>query len=358
MKTWSIGLTSALLIATGMTAASAQQFAGKDVTMIVNYTAGGPTDVEARMVARYLPKYLQGVRSIIVRNVSGVGGDAGVNQLGASNSSDKYNIGFFTWDPMDQLIGSSVLRVRYNDLKFIAGFRQVSLVYARTDVPPGLKVPADIARVPLVKCGFLSPTNHATVRQRLAFDLLGVKYDSIPGYRGLHDIEMAMMQGDIGATNNSLPSWFATVKPNLADKGVVIPLFQYDYDQPDAKNGRSPSLPDVLSFSELYHQVKGANAGVPTGVEWESLKLLTSIMDSMYRTIFMPPNAPPAAVSEMRDAFGKMARDPEFVAAYEQVVKTAPRVVVGVEGDRVIQGLGHVKPETLAFLRSYVDTAH
>lgn len=45
--------------------------------MIVNYTAGGPTDVEARVVAQHLPKHLQGVTSVVVRNVGGAGGRIG-----------------------------------------------------------------------------------------------------------------------------------------------------------------------------------------------------------------------------------------------------------------------------------------
>ena len=47
-------LLSATLLALG-NAAFAQQFAGQVVTMIVNYSAGGPTDVEARVVAQHLP---------------------------------------------------------------------------------------------------------------------------------------------------------------------------------------------------------------------------------------------------------------------------------------------------------------
>ena len=333
--------------------ASAQEFADKDVTMIVNYTPGGPTDIEARLVAQFLPKHLQGVRSIVVHNVGGAGGAIGVNTLGVPKASDRLNISFFTWDPMDQLINNSALRVRYNNLKFVAGFQQVSVVYARKDTLPGLTRPADIVKAPLVRSGFLSPTNHSTVRQRLAFDLLGVKYESIPGYRGLKDIELAILQGDINATNNSLPGWYATIKPNLADKGVVIPLFQYDCDSADCTRGRSPTLPDVMSFTEVYKEVKGATA-VPSGQKWDALQLLTRIMDSMYRTVFMPPNAPPAAVEEMRVAFDKLSRDPEFIAAYEKVVKTKPRMLVGATGDTIIQSLGKVPPEMLTFFQSYV----
>ena len=89
------GLLAALPLAliTLCNAALAQQFSGQLVTMIVNYTAGGPTDIEARIVARHLPKYLQGVKSVVVRNVGGAGGNIGVNQLGEASERDRLNVG-------------------------------------------------------------------------------------------------------------------------------------------------------------------------------------------------------------------------------------------------------------------------
>ena len=80
------GLLAASLLAllTLGNAAVAHQFSRQVVTMILNYTAGGPTDIEARIVARHLPKYLQGVKNIIVRNAGGGGGGAprGVRETG------------------------------------------------------------------------------------------------------------------------------------------------------------------------------------------------------------------------------------------------------------------------------------
>lgn len=349
-------IKSALACLAGMVAmaAHAQYFAGQDVNMIVNYTAGGPTDIEARMVAEYLPKHLKGVRSVVVRNVGGGGGNIGVNQLGASN--DKYAIGFFTWDPVDQIVENKTLRVRYNDLKFVAGFQQVVLTYARKDTKPGLAKPADIVKSPLVRIGALSPSNHLTTRMRLAFDLLGVNYEVIPGYRGLRDIEFAVQQGDINVSGTSLPAWFATVKPNMGDAGIVMPLFQFDSDLGNGKLGRSAEFPDVPSFLEVYKDAKGASA-MPSGQRWQSMLLLGRIMDAMYRTVFMAPGAPLEAVREMREAFEGLAKDPDFIAHYERIVKTKPRILVGKKGEDIIGELGRISPTQLTFMRSYVETA-
>jgi len=244
--------------------------------------------------------------------------------------------------------------VRYNDLKFIAGFRQVSLVYIRRDTPPGINRSADVVKATVIKAGALSPSNHSTVRQRLALDLLGAKYETIAGYKGLNEIGLAVRQGALHLTSASAPLWYASVKPNMVDTGIVMPLFQYDYERPDGTLGRNPDLPDVPAFSDVFREVKGQTAA-PGGERWQALQLLTRIMDSMYRTAFMPPNAPAAAVEEMRAAFEKLANDAEFSADYEKVVRTKPRFVIGAPGEAIISELGKVQASFLSFLRNYID---
>ena len=347
-----LGFFFSILLVAGNTA-FAQQFSGQVVTMIVNYGAGGPTDIEARIAAKHLPKYLQGVSTVIVRNVGGGGGNIGVNQLGQASEHEKLNISFFTWDPIDQFLQNPNLHVRYNDFKFIAGFKMTTLIYARRDLPPGISKPADVAKAPLFKAGSLAPSSHATVRMRLALDLLGAKYETIAGYKGLADVYMAVRRGDVQLSNISLPSWSVSVKPTLVDAGVAIPVLQYGSLRDEGTAGRSVDLPDVPAFLEVYKEVWGKDA-MPSGEKWEALQLLTRIMDSMYRTVFMPPNAPAAAVAEMRNAMAKLEKDPEFVADYEKVVKGKARFVLGADGERIIADLGKISPSFVNFLRKYI----
>ncbi|MBI2318971.1 MAG: hypothetical protein HYU75_18750, partial [Betaproteobacteria bacterium] len=314
--------------------ALAQQFAGQVVTVIVNYSAGGPADIDARVIAKHLPKYLQGVASVVVRNVGGAGGRIGVNQLGEASAKDRLLLGFFTWNPIDQIIQEPTLHVRYHDFKFIAGFQQPTVLYVRRDTAPGIARPADLPKALLFRAGALAPNSHSTIRMRLALDLLGAKYVTIPGYKGLYEVEVAVRQGDIQLSNTSLSSWSSSVKPNLVDTGIAMPVLQYDHSRADGTLGRSPDLPDIPTFIEVYKEIRGRDA-MPAGEKWQGLQMLTRLMDSMYRTAFMPPIAPPAAVAEMRGAFEKLAKDPAYIADYEKVVKAKPRFILGAEGERI-----------------------
>src|SRR4029079_4542804 len=112
--------------------AAAQLYKGKTITMIVNYPAGGPTDLEGRIVAFHLPAHIPGKPTIVVKNVGGAGGLIGSNQLGEAAPNGE-TMGFFTLAVNDQLLGNSAMRTRYSDFSLIAGVESPLVVYIRKD---------------------------------------------------------------------------------------------------------------------------------------------------------------------------------------------------------------------------------
>ena len=78
--------------------------------MIVNYPAGGPTDIEGRIVAQHLPAHIPGKPTIVVKNVGGAGGIIGTNQLGEAAPNGE-TIGFFTLDLVAEFVGNPSLRI-------------------------------------------------------------------------------------------------------------------------------------------------------------------------------------------------------------------------------------------------------
>src|ERR1051325_1744023 len=109
-------------------AAEAQLYKAKPITMIVNYPAGGPTDLEGRIVATHLPNHVPGNPSIVVKNVGGAGGIIGSNQLGEAPPNGE-TIGFFTLDMPGQLLGTPALKTKYSDFVLVAGGEKPLVVY-------------------------------------------------------------------------------------------------------------------------------------------------------------------------------------------------------------------------------------
>ncbi len=74
-----------------MPQAQAQQYPSKVITIIVPFSAGGPTDTSARLLAQYMGEALK--TQVIVENVAGAGGTVAAARV-ATSSPDGYTIFF------------------------------------------------------------------------------------------------------------------------------------------------------------------------------------------------------------------------------------------------------------------------
>jgi putative tricarboxylic transport membrane protein len=328
--------------------AGAQFYKGKTVTMIINYPAGGPTDIEGRIVAQHLPAHIAGKPTIVIKNVGGAGGVIGTNQL-AEAAPNGETIGFFTIDVVAQLLGNPALRVNYADFVMIAGVEEPLVAYARKDTPPGLKVATDIMQAHEFKALSLNAQNSNTINQALSLDLLGLKYRAIPAYRGLKEVETAILQNEGQLANTSLPGWTGSVEPTMGH--LVIPLWQLAPRGKDGSYPRSPALPDLPTFEEFYATVKSGKR--PSGFTYEVLRASSDPLVRMFRTALMPPKTPPDAVALMQSAFVELWKNPEFIRDYANVIKTKPIFVTGEEAQDIIAALSKVEPEIKAFLLDY-----
>src|ERR1700758_866257 len=71
-----------------VTAASAQTYPSRPITMIIPFAAGGPTDVLGRLVGQRMGEVLG--QQVIIENVGGAGGMPGVLRV-AQSAPDGYN---------------------------------------------------------------------------------------------------------------------------------------------------------------------------------------------------------------------------------------------------------------------------
>jgi tripartite-type tricarboxylate transporter receptor subunit TctC len=328
--------------------ALAQFYKGKTITMIVNYPAGGPTDIEGRIVAHHLPAHIPGHPTIVIKNVGGAGGIIGSNQL-AEAAPNGDTMGFFTLDVVAQLVGNPALRGNYADFVMIAGVENPLVAYIRKDTPPGLKVATDIMKVGEFKALSLNAQNSNTVNQALSLDLLGLKYQAVPAYRGLKDVETAILQNLGQMANTSLPGWYGSVEPTMGD--IVIPLWQIAPRAKDGSYPRSRALPNLPTFEEFYALVKGGKK--PSGFTYDVLRASSDPLVAMFRTALMPPKTTGEAVAVMRAAFVNLWKDQSFISDYAKVVKTDPILVSGEEAQAIVAALAGVKPEIKAFLVDY-----
>lgn len=125
MRKWL--LASAVLLACGVSAASAQTYPTRNITMMIPFAAGGPTDTVGRLVAESMSKTLG--KTIVVENLAGAGGTRASGQL-AKAEPDGYTI-------LLHHIGMSTAPTLYRKLPFnpLTDFETIGLV---TDAPMSL----------------------------------------------------------------------------------------------------------------------------------------------------------------------------------------------------------------------------
>jgi tripartite-type tricarboxylate transporter receptor subunit TctC len=329
----------------------AQLYKGRTITMIVNYPAGGPTDLEGRIVAQHLPAHIPGHPTVVIKNVGGAGGIIGSNQLGEAAPNGE-TIGFMTLDINAQLVGNTAIRTNFSDFVVIAGVEGPLVVYMRKDTPPGITVATDLMKTKDFKALSLNAQNSNTINQALMLDLLGLKYQPIPAYRGLKEVETAILQNFGQLANSSLSGWRGSVEPTMGN--IVIPLFQL---APRGKNNtypRSRALPDLPTFEEFYASVRG-DKPLAGNFTYEVLRAGGDPLLAMFRVALMPPKSPDDIVSVLRSAFVDLWKSREFLADYSKVLKAEPILVSGNDGQDILAELGKVRREVKDFLVDYSD---
>jgi tripartite-type tricarboxylate transporter receptor subunit TctC len=331
--------------------AVAQFYKGKTVTMIINYPPGGPTDIEGRIVARHLAAHIPGKPSVIVKNIGGAGGLIGSNYLGEVAKPDGSTFGFFTWNPVAELLDDLGLRVHFTTFKLIAGVQNPLVFYARKDTPPGIKTASDIMKTNGIKVLSVGSRNANTLLGTLSAEILGLKFTPVTGYRGLKGVETAILQNEGNMANTSLPGWRASIEPTMVKRGVVMALWQVAPPDKEGAYVRSSVIRELPTFEEFYGSVKGGKK--PTGQAYEAFRALADPFTSLNRTVVLPPKTPAEPVAIMQAAFRDLWKDPAFLSEYAKVVRSEPALLAAEDGQRILEQFGSVTPQLKKFVAEF-----
>jgi hypothetical protein len=181
---------------------------------------------------------------------------------------------------------------------------------------------------------------------------LGIKYQPIPAYRGLKEVETAILQNIGQMANTSLSGWLGSAEPTMKD--IVIPLWQL---APRGKNGsypRSRSLPNMPTFEEFYAGVTGGKS-LAGDFRYQVMRAACDPQLAMFRVAALPPKSPADMVATMRSAFDALWQDQTFLADYARVIATQPIMISGREGQEILADLGNVPRPVKDFLINYTN---
>lgn len=350
-------LIVALWCATAISALAAEKapfYQGKPLNVVINFGAGGPTDIEARIFAKHLPKHIPGKPSITVQNMGGGGGLTAANYIGEVAKPDGMTAAYFTGSLFQQQIKDPALRVDLSKFGFITGVHGVTVSYIRADVPPGIKKPLDFMKAQKFRAAGLGVSSSKDVRFRLSFDLLGLKYDYVTGYNNSSDARLAVQRGEAQYHDETLPSYRTQVEPQMVKTGMVIPLYYTDLVTPDGEVLVSRDVPELLPFTYYYKEAFGK---LPSGIKYEALKAANMSSTNMTRMFLFPPKVAPEQIMILRKAFDALSKDQDFLGDAVSSMRFQPRFEVGEAGERLFKRASQASPEVVSFLRKYIEEA-
>jgi tripartite-type tricarboxylate transporter receptor subunit TctC len=349
---------AALAIFTGMCAAADADepfYKGKHLTVLINYAPGGPTDVEGRLLAKYLVRHIEGTPTVIIQNKDGAAGLVGTNYLGELGPRDGTMVGYLTGAGWQFAMRPEKQRIDFRTYDFIGYSPGNAVYYARTDLPPGLKQASDIMKSTGLVAAGLGADSSKDMLIRVTLDMLGVPYKYVTGYRSSATARLAVQNGEASLHSETTPAYFAMVEPSLVKTGQVIPIW-YDPNY----NGGGFYLPKVmehtsiLPFQDFYRQVKG---GTPSGPLWDAYLTNLSVGQELLRLLAMPPGSPQPAVDALRKAVVELNDDKEFEQEAIKVMQFAPHYETGNDLNERVSKMLYVKPETRDFVRAYIARA-
>jgi tripartite-type tricarboxylate transporter receptor subunit TctC len=272
---------------------AAEKFPTKNIELDVPFAAGGSTDVLARMVAKYAPKYFD--KPLIVVNKPGGGGVTGTEGV-VRSKPDGYTlyVGYGSGHDlvMPHFVGSAQLpKMPYDTFKDLMPVCRLSIhsiaMVIRADAPyKNLKELIDWGKKKeQVTASVSTKAGSVDITFQALGKATGLKIVTVP-FRGGADALTAIVGGQTDCGGNHPSEMIAQIKAKrLIPIGVAL-------DQ------RDPALPDVPTFKELGYNI--VSVGSVKGVA-------------------APKGTPPEVIAYLSDRFKKVCEDQEFIKSMKDI---------------------------------------
>jgi tripartite-type tricarboxylate transporter receptor subunit TctC len=305
MKKTVIVLVTAVLFTLAQVSASRAQtdpyYKGKQIKIIVGFTAGGIVDLWARLIAQHLGKQIPGHPEIIVQNVPGGGSLVAANQLYNIAKPDGLTLGMVSAALFfDQLTGRPEVKFDWAKFNWIGSpVKNFETLSVRADSP--FKTIDDVrgaAQPP--RCGSTGTGNTGHYFPQFIEEAMGGKFQMIIGYQGTRDIELAFERGEVNC--------YAVTK-EVFEREPARTWLKNRFLRVLVQGGqkRDASFADVPTIYELMNKYK-----TPEPTRRVATVLLSPT--AFGRPLLAPPNLPADRLKLLRDAYAKMLGDREFLA--------------------------------------------
>jgi len=276
-------------------------YKGKTIRIIVGFTPVGFYDRWARLLARYMPKYIPGNPEIIVQNMPGAGGLIAANHVYNVGKPDGLTLGSISYGAyLDQLVGRKEVQYDVRKFHWIGSPEKSDVVlYMRADAP--YKSIQDIrqAKEP-PKCGSTGTAGSDYILARLLEETLGLKINSVMGYPGGAEIDLAVEKGEVQCRGMTAAPFFGREPFLTWQKKNFVRVLVFGGQK------RDPRIPDTPTIYEIFEKEK---------VPEESRRVADVILrgGDFGRPLVAPPGTSPERIKILREAHAKSLKDSDLL---------------------------------------------
>ena len=297
LTAFAAALLSSALLSAPATAQSEGYFKGKTVVINIGGTAGGGIDVGARILARYLGKYLPGQPQVVAQNMPGAGGVRLLEYLVSQAPKDGTVLGAFASGPLvEPLVGPR--KPAYGIADFTAlGSLEKDVAFCTTWFKSPVKT-LEEAKNTVVTVAGTGAGSGTDTDPAILNEVLGTKFKVITGYLGTQETALAVERGEVdgrcgfgfASLKASRPEWLTEKKLNfLVQMGLEA--------HPLAKD-----VPLALDLAD-------------TPEKKAMIRLMSSHL-ALGRPYLGPPGMSPDRRAELRKAFMAAMAAPELKAEF------------------------------------------
>jgi tripartite-type tricarboxylate transporter receptor subunit TctC len=290
-----IGLAIAAAALPAASPAGADPFyAGKTITVVTSTGAGGTYDLTARLLARYMPNYLDGHPAMIVQNMPGGGHVLASNFMYGVAPKDGTTIATVNnIIPLHQVISGVGVRFDADKFSWIGSTgAKNSVAYVWHGA--GIKSIADASKREAM-LGASGAGSSTIVYARLLNNLLGTRFKIVTGYKSVAEIDLALTRGEVEASTGSYMSLVVDHPDWITEKKLVF-IAQMGAE-------RDKSLAAVPLLTEL--------AG--SADDRQIMKLFSTPL-VLGCPFLAPPGIPAERLAALREAFTATLNDKAFRA--------------------------------------------
>lgn len=277
-------------------------FQDKTIRIVVGYSSGSMYDLWGRLIAQHMGKYVPGIPSFIVQNMTGAGSMIAANHVYNVAKPDGLTLGIIHPGLVfNQLLGRKEVQFDWAKFTWIGNPEQTAwMIYMRSETP--YKTLEDIRKSSEPpRCGATGRSGNTYLVPKLLEEALGAKFNIVAGYPGGSEIDLAIEKGEMHCRGGTIDALFGSEPGRTwVRTGFVRVLVQ-------GGSKRDPRLADVPTIHELMDKYKTAE------MTRRLVRLLLSPND-LARPIVGSPGIPAERVKILRTAFTKALSDPVFLA--------------------------------------------